>query len=238
MWWILACSLDSPPEPLPPSAPPSPPPVASHSFVLTGRLDADLLVGPDLPGRAELKARCGSRRPCRRERWSPDPAQPELGALVVEQVGGQASLEGEKLRTEWRSLGLLRGCLGDPLGWPPAGDPQGFRSLEGEGWLLEFSGKNLCTLEGSLGLDLRADRVDLRKLRAGGLPWLSGGRAVARERIWSWLEGILPAEWNGFSAEERKEIEESLDVSTHSRDAAEVARAQKLRSRLRRLSAP
>jgi hypothetical protein len=238
MWWILACSLDTPRAMPPASAPPTLPKAAPRSFVLSGRLDADLLVSPDLPGREELKARCGSLRPCRRERWSPDPTQPEQGARVLEQRGTQASWEGETVRTQWRSLGILRGCLGDPLGWPPAGDPQGLRSLEGEGWLLQFSGKNLCTLEGSLGLDLRADRVDLRKLRAGGLPWFSGGRAVAQERIWSWLEAVLPADWQSFSPEERREIEESLDVSIQVREPALAARLQKLRSRLQKLSAP
>ncbi len=121
---------------------------------------------------------------------------------------------------------------------PPAGDPQGYRSLEGEGWLLHFSGNNLCTLAGNLRLDLRADRVDVRDLRAGGLPWLHGGRAVAQEQIWLWLEMVLPADWKSFSEEERSEIYESLDVSTHAKDPVLAARLQNLSARLQKLSAP
>jgi hypothetical protein len=238
MWWILACSLDSAPEPPPASIPMASPPAGPRRFVLSGRLDADLLVGPDLPGRAELKVRCGAQRPCRRERWSPDAASPEQGATFWEQIGTQATWEGEKVRTQWRNLGLLRACLADPFGLPPAGDPQGRRSLLGEGWLLQFSGKNLCTLEGDLRLDLRADRVDLLDLRAGGLPWLKGGRAVAQEQIWSWLEVVLPADWQSFTKEERDEIYISIDMSTHTKDPMLAARLKKLRARLEGLSAP
>jgi hypothetical protein len=128
--------------------------------------------------------------------------------------------------------------LGDPFVSPPAGDPEGRRTLERQEWVLHFSGNNLCNLEGGLRLDLRADRVDVRALRAGGRPWLNGGRAVAQERIWSWLEGVLPADWQHFSDEERAEIKSSLDVSIHTKDPVLAARLQKLRSRLEKLSAP
>lgn len=226
MWWLLACLSPDPPAL---DLPPMP-------RFLTGRLDADKLLLPALPGRDELQKICGVLRPCRRERWSVDPEDPERDALYLQVIGERGTLgaipwEGEKIRTSWKSMGLLRVCVGDPLRTPPAEDPGGIRVLEAGQWLLLFSGKNLCGLEGRLLLPLQVDRADAGALLVEGQPWMKGGRGRARERIWSWLETILPADWARLSLSERSEILEALDMATDEP-------ARELHDRLTRLSAP
>lgn len=120
--------------------------------------------------------------PCGVEEWSDGSSTFRLlwagsSALIAERgVDRRAPLL-------WHLDGALDACLGPPLNLPPAGDPGGTRTTDGEAWLLVFSGANRCGLTGSLRLWIRADRSDPGELTVEGRAWRSGGAELAAARL-------------------------------------------------------
>lgn len=142
---------------------------------MIGRITADGLDLPPHPdGPAALDPRCASQglRPCSAERWTD-------GEQVVDVVraGHDLRIDGLTGRTDWLRIGpTLMGCLGDPLALPPADDPGGTRSFDGEWWTLHMSGANACRVSGELRLHAWKDQADWHALAVDGVPWDAGGR--------------------------------------------------------------
>ena len=158
---------------------------------LTGLASPDGLTLPPLPGAADhVGARCevlnqrlrGDGPPCGIERW-----EDRWFLRAGQRASLTDGLDGDlhRARGAWTRLGtVLSACLlGDPLAIPPAGDPGGQRSMEGDRWALVFSGQNACGLDGRLTLDILADEGDWTALTVDGKPWMRRGREAARERI-------------------------------------------------------
>lgn len=215
--WLCACLTEIPAEnltsseasPENPAAAPGPP-----ILEITGRATPEGLDVPPLPEAAGLVAdRCaGLRRGwwpqrqgkqgaaasaeiCSVERLA-DPARPEAPAVYALRLGGamvltaglEPSIPARPARARWEAIdAILAICLGDPLDLPPARDPLGHRSMEGDVWALSFSGRGPCRLDGRLLLGVRADRADAARLTAGGLRWSAGGR----ERVRGWMKERL-----------------------------------------------
>ncbi len=153
---------------------------------------------------------CEGRAGCVMERWLPAES-PEPGESAPEQIwfthrGSDAWLEGlgdgliHPGATSWPRMGTVLGpCVGDALALPPAGDPEGGRTLEIEGssstWALHFGGANPCGLSGTLRLPLGGGPVDTRQLQVAGHRWDEGGHLRAQEQRHAWRPQRVRERW-------------------------------------------
>lgn len=219
-WWLLACSVETPPE-LPAVVEEIPEPPTPGPWVLTGRAAPNVLISPTLWGVelgdcSELSQQLRTRNTgqCGMERWSNGVRTRFYGRVGT--IGGEADApEGpyRRVEAEWTSLGdLLHRCVVDLWALPPAGDPKGQRQLDDDAWHWRLSGENVCGLAGEIRLLLHSDRVEVGRLTVDGIPWSSGGRKRAQGRLWLALREVLLRDWKTFSGPEQQEIREALEA--------------------------
>jgi hypothetical protein len=222
MWLLLACSVDAP-EPALARTPQPPVPPKEISYTLTGRAtpqgidffplpEAQPLVENSCQGlKAKLKA--NKTTGCLVERWSPDPENPDQNARYLLRSGlklrfaSNLSAEGKDLRpaeVSWHSIDpVLSHCLGDLWALPPAGDPKGTRTMQGDTWIFRFSGDNPCGLQGSLKLGVFEDHASATELLTDNTLWSRGGKEQTKATIWEALLKEIPKKWPELSREER-----------------------------------
>ncbi len=121
--------------------------------------------------------------PCGVEQWADGSAQFRLYWAGQAALIEQGTVERRAL-VRWNALdGVLAACLGPPLNLPPAADPEGTRTTDGETWTLHFSGANRCGLGGTMRLWMRADRSNVAGVTVDGRAWAAGGAELAASRL-------------------------------------------------------
>ena len=228
MWLLLLACASPPPAkaPPPPAESPAPPP----PWVLVGRAVDNGLATPSLaggaaalgPGCAAINERIkGDGPPCFIEDWA------SARVVRVERAGERLRFDGALGRTRWSQLeGPFAGCLGDPLAVPPAGDPGATRALDGNTWVLTFSGQNRCGIGGSLRLSALRNAADWSTVTVGGAPWAKGGREAALSYARAELRALVADKWSQLDREQREDALRSLATDPHP-DAVRILKRRK-----------
>lgn len=191
-WAILlmfACGQGPSSTPAMPSQPSSTAQTSTTHWQMVGRVTPNPSTLPDAPpfeGGKELVSRCHDRRPCAAERWQSETGETMNLLRLADKIHFP---DGRKpWPARWMSInGILRQCVGGPLSTPPTDDPESIRTLETSPdqsrWILHFSGKNSCGLQGTLALNTHKDDIDLSALTCEGKRWKEGGRECVRKKL-------------------------------------------------------